>query len=443
MLPILHQSYWRDEAFSVLLASKSLKEIFFLTAKDVNPPFYYFLLHFWIKLFGDAEFITRSFSLLFLFLLALSSFFLLRQLIKDWRISLLGSLAILLNPFLFEYGFEARSYVLFGFLTVTAILFYLKRKYLLSSLFLGLMVFTHNFGVFFLIALLAFWFFENRENLKKRILHFSSLFIFPILVFLGWLQMFWNQWTKVAEGFWIGPVTSTVFVDTFRFFFRGTKDYPSVAMFYNITLLLVFLACAYWIVKLANKEDENDSFNKDASLILVFLFSIPFLIAYFISAFWIPILHERYLIPILPFFIIWVTFSLYQLFSFKKIFSNIVLVLAVGYLFFAVQSAEEIVRKTSKPAINYAAGQITAIAGKNDVVIPESNLNFLETKYYIQKKRSDVPIYAYSADGKIPFYIGDVLFEENEIIKEYPKDKQIWIVTPDGGYYLKEVVKTD
>jgi len=442
MLPILHQSYWRDEAFSVLLASKNLKDIFFITVRDTSPPLYYFLLHFWIKLFGDVEFITRSLSLLFLFLLVLSSFFLIKQLIKDWRVSLLGSLAILLNPFLLEYGFEARAYMLFAFLIVTAVLFYLKRRYLISSLFLGLMVFTHNFGIFFLIALLAFWLFENKEILKKKMIHFVSLFVFPILVFLGWFQMLWNQWTKVAEGFWISPVTSAVFVDTFRFFFRGTKDYPSVAMLYNITLLLVFLACAYWIVKLASKKDENDSFNKDA-LVLVFLFSIPFLIAYFISAFWIPILHERYLIPILPLFIIWAVFSLYKLFNLKRVFSNIVLVLAVGYLFFAVQSAEEIVRKTSKPAINYAAGQIAAIAGENDVVIPESNLNFLETKYYVQKRRSDIPIYAYSADGKIPFYIGDVLFEEEEVIKEYPKDKQVWVITSDGGYYKKEMVEVE
>ena len=131
MLPILHQSYWRDEAFSVLLSSKNLKDILLLTIKDVHPPLYYFLLHFLIKLFGDAEYVTRSLSLLFHFLLVISCFFLLKHFIKNWKLSLMGALAILLNPFLLEYAFETSSYMFFAFPVVTATLFYLKRKYLL------------------------------------------------------------------------------------------------------------------------------------------------------------------------------------------------------------------------------------------------------------------------------------------------------------------------
>ncbi len=435
MLPILNQSYWRDEAFSVLLSSKSLKNIFFLTIKDNNPPFYYFLLHFWVKLFGSAEYVTRSLSLLFFFLLVVSCFFLIKHLLKDWRISLLGSLAILLNPFLIEYGFETRAYMLFAFLTITATLFYLKRKYLLSSLFLGLMVFTHNFGIFFLIAFLAFWFYENKQEIKKKIVGFVSLFVFPILVFLGWLQVFWNQWTKVAEGFWIGPKTSSVFIDTFRAFFRGGTDFASLAMLYNLTVLLVFFGFSYWVVRLF-KEGDNDSLDKK-SLLLVFIFTIPFLIAYLISAFWVPIFHERFLIPILPAFIIWIIYSLFKLFKLKRPLSYLIFGLALAYVFFGVQSAEEIMRKTTKTAINYAVKQVLAISGDNDVIIPESNLNFLETKYYVKSLNRNNPVYAYSEEGKIPFYIGGILFEQGEIINSYPEDKTIWIITPNGGFYKK------
>lgn len=439
MLPILQQSYWRDEAFSVLLASKSLRDILFLTIKDNSPPLYYFLLHFWMRLFGDAEYVTRSFSLLFLFLLVLSSFFLIRYLLKDWKISLLGSLAILLSPFLIEYAFEARAYMFFAFLTITAALFYLKKKYLLSSLFLGLMVFTHNFGIFFLVAFLAFWFYENKGKFKKKILNFASIFIFPILVFSGWFQVLWNQWTKVAEGFWIPQITSSIFIDSFRNFFRGSKDYSSLAMLYNLTVALVFLGFFYWIVKLFIKREDNnnDSLDKE-SLILVFLFSIPFLITYVISAFWVPIFHERFLIPILPAFIIWIIYSLFRLFKLKNSLSYLIFALALAYVFFGIQSSEEIMKKTTKPAINYAVRQVLAISDNNDVIIPGSNLNFLETKYYVKRYGRSNPVYAYSTDGKIPFYIGSVLFEQSEIINNYPKDKKIWIITSDGSYHLFE-----
>lgn len=435
MLPILQQSYWRDEAFSVLLASKGLKDIVFLTIKDNNPPLYYFFLHFWMRMFGDVEYVTRSLSLFFLFFLALSSFFLLKVLLKNWKVSLLGSLAILLNPFLIEYAFEARAYMLFALLVVVSTLFFLKKKYLLSSLFLGLMIFTHNFGILFLIPFFVFWLLNNKEGLKSRINSFSSLFIFPILVFIGWLQVFWNQWTKVAEGFWIEPKTSAVFIETFRNFFRGSKDYSSLSMLYNLTIALVFLGFSYWIAKIVKEDRES---TKKDYLLLVFLFSIPTLIVYIISSFWVPIFHERFLIPVLPIFIIFIVYSLFNLFNLNKTLSYFVFGLSLAYIFFGIQSCEEIMRKTTKPAINYAVRQVLSVSDNNDAIIPESNLNFLEVKYYVERYGRSNPVYAYSSDGKIPFYIGSVLFEDNEIIKEYPKDKKIWLISSDGGYSLKK-----
>ena len=72
------------------------------------------------------------------------------------------------------------------------------------------------------------------------------------------------------------------------------------------------------------------------------------------------------------------------------------------------------------------------------LIIPENNLNFLETKYYVKRYGRSNPVLAYSPDGKIPFYIGSILFGQEEIIQNYPEDKTIWIVTPDGGFHLKE-----
>ncbi|MCJ7826492.1 hypothetical protein MUP56_02660, partial [Patescibacteria group bacterium] len=54
------QSFWRDEAFSVLLAQQPLSVIFQKTS--VEPPIYYMLLHFWIKFFGTSEIAARSLS---------------------------------------------------------------------------------------------------------------------------------------------------------------------------------------------------------------------------------------------------------------------------------------------------------------------------------------------------------------------------------------------
>jgi len=54
------QSLWYDEGFSVYLARMSLGEITARTASDIHPPFYYYLLHFWVKAFGSTEFSSPS-----------------------------------------------------------------------------------------------------------------------------------------------------------------------------------------------------------------------------------------------------------------------------------------------------------------------------------------------------------------------------------------------
>lgn len=206
-------------------------------------------------------------------------------------------------------------------------------------------------------------------------------------------------------------------------------------MLYDLTLVLIFMGFSYWVVEVV--ENKTKEFMKRKNLSLVFLFLIPFFIVYVVSSLWTPIYHERFLIPILPIFIIWVVYSLFKLCQLNKSLSYFIFAIAIAYVLFAVQSSEEIVRKTTKPAINYGVSQVLSQARPGDVIIPESILNFLETKYYVKRSGKEIPVYAYSSDGKIVFYLGAVLFEEGEIISEYPKEKRVWVIKPDGGYYLK------
>jgi len=282
---------------------------------------------------------------------------------------------------------------------------------------------------------LAAWLYDNREDLQKRLSQFALLFTLPILTFAGWLKFLWDQWVKVGEGFWIKPKTSSILVDTIRIIFRGSKDYPSKGMLYNLSLVLIFMGTSYWVAKIA--DDKNKGFPKRSGLSLVFLFSIPFLIAYVVSSFWVPVYHERFLIPILPLFIIWIAYSLFKLCKLDKSLSYFVFAIATAYVLFGIQSAEEIISRTTKPAINHGVKQVLTQAQYGDVIVPESNLNFLEVKYYVKKFREDIPVYAYLPNGEIPFYIGSVLFEKKEIINEYPKNRKVWVITQDGGHYLK------
>ena len=54
------QSLSHDEIFSVVLARTTLLQIVQGTANDVHPPLYYFILHYWMKLFSASEFAVLS-----------------------------------------------------------------------------------------------------------------------------------------------------------------------------------------------------------------------------------------------------------------------------------------------------------------------------------------------------------------------------------------------
>ena len=82
------QGLWYDEAFSVYLAHFSLADITARTAADIQPPLYYYLLHFWIVLAGDREFALRFFSLFFGVLTVPLMFVTARRLFADRAVAL-------------------------------------------------------------------------------------------------------------------------------------------------------------------------------------------------------------------------------------------------------------------------------------------------------------------------------------------------------------------
>lgn len=439
MLPILHQSYWRDEAWSVLLAQKSLSDIFTLTLKDVHPPLFYYLLHFWIKLFGNYEYVTRVLPFLFHFLLVVAVFFLLLHLLKNWRPSLLGAGAVLMNPFLLNYAFELKAYSIFAFLTITALLFFLKRRYILSSVFLALMLFTHNFAIFFFIPFIVYWGVQAvKLSRKEKIKEGLKLFLFPLAVFGFWLAFLWNQWVKVASGFWLENSTSSIFVEAFRRYAMGTVDYPTKGMLYNISLVLLFLTFGFWLLEI-NKVNLKELVAKHKeALLMASLMFFPFLATYLISWFWLPIYHERYLIPALPLLIVFIVYSLYKLSRIKNSLAMVVLSFGVAYLLFGWQASEEVLRKTTKTPINYAVGQVLAQAKEGDIIIPKDILNFLETKFYVEKSKSKIPVYLYYPTGEMPFYLGyGIVIEDKEILRELPEDKRIWYIESNAGFSVE------
>jgi len=147
--------YWVDEGISVGISSHAFTSIPGILRQDGAPPLYYLLLHVWMALFGASAAATHLLSLGFGLATVPAALW------AGW--SLFGrrvgwTLAALmaLSPFLAYYANETRMYsllVLLGLVTTATFVhaFVIRRRRYLPvfALLLTLLIYTHNWGLFF------------------------------------------------------------------------------------------------------------------------------------------------------------------------------------------------------------------------------------------------------------------------------------------------------
>src|SRR5574340_661854 len=158
------QSLWYDEAFSVYLARMSLAEITGRTAADIQPPLYYFLLHFWITFAGDGEFALRFLSLGF-GLVTIPLVYVTARRLFDATTAFLGALLATLAPLYIWYSQEARMYTQITFLLLLSSYALLRalaahdralRWWVVFALANVAAVYTHYFA-FVVVAFQVMW----------------------------------------------------------------------------------------------------------------------------------------------------------------------------------------------------------------------------------------------------------------------------------------------
>ncbi len=119
------QSLWADEGNSAALALRDLPTITRDAALDIHPPLYYYLLHFWVLVFGNSEIALRSLSALMGTALVLVSYLLGRALFNR-RVAVICCLLSAISPFQIHYSQETRMYVAAALWAALAIYFFLR-----------------------------------------------------------------------------------------------------------------------------------------------------------------------------------------------------------------------------------------------------------------------------------------------------------------------------
>jgi mannosyltransferase len=149
----LNQSLWLDEATSALVAKMSFPQIFqrFLPG-DFHPPLYYIFLKIWSMVFGFSEVVLRIPSVIFGVLTVFLAYLIGRKIFNK-KVALISSLLLATSGLHIYYSQEARMYALAAFLVSMAIYLFISEKWLLFSVFLGLIGMTDYVSCLILPAL--------------------------------------------------------------------------------------------------------------------------------------------------------------------------------------------------------------------------------------------------------------------------------------------------
>jgi len=162
---------WLDEAFSIKLAKGPLLEIVHTLSSDNGSPLFYFLLHIWMDLFGDGEFVLTALTILLDCAALVAIPFLLCELFSDSRIRITGTVCAALCLPCLHQATNLRYYSLMVLCAVLSWLFF-YRALRRGRIFDGLLFvffsvagfYTHTFYLFvplsqfFVLAL----FYRNR-----------------------------------------------------------------------------------------------------------------------------------------------------------------------------------------------------------------------------------------------------------------------------------------
>lgn len=405
----LVQSFWRDEAFSYLLAKRNLFEIISLTVKDFSPPLYYLFLHFWINLFGKSEVALRSLSLIFYWATLYVVFLILTEVFKmKLKKAFLYLGFFLLNPLLVYFAFEARMYSMlafFGTLSFYALLKKNSRLYLVSAV-AGL--YTHYFMIFVVVA----QYFVKRYKQKTAILAFLPWMIFAFI----------NRLTS-SSSFWIDRISGrrllTFLGEIYTGYESGLGFFSKQIVWFSGALVAVVLF-AWWKNSNAKKTDQ-----KLFSLLFAWGVLIPLvvLLISFVKSIFLP----RYLI------FSSVGLTLLMIYAFEKMPIYLKAAVIAFFVAFSFNYQKLQVQKRTKGDIKQTVAEISALMEKDDRLYVTSELDYFTAQYYLDENR--VYIYGKTYE-EIPDFTGKVLIPATRVATTLPVYPNKAFVLERGGSYL-------
>jgi len=434
------ESIWLDEAFTIQISRGSLASIVEETSRDVHPPLYYFVVHYWLQVFGDSEFSVRLLSAL-LGVLAILVMYKLAALLFDRTAGLLAALLLALSHFHIEYSQEARMYTLLILLTLLSMYYFIKllagrsrlalAGYILSS---ALMMYTHVYSLFiiaaqniFLVSLVFF----SRQAFRRTLKRWVPAQIALLVLFLPWLSVLMQQVSRVQKGFWIPRLPPSALFDTLVTY-AGSIQLAWI--FFPLASLAIFLG---WKGSTENRGEPllNDATGSelDSRLkthFLVLWFVCPIILPFIVSRFSSPIFLPKYTIPASLGFIILVARGFFTV-RYHQLRMVLILLIA-GFSLIALRSYYTADRKDKW---RDAVASFQKLARPNDVVLFNQQSGYGPFDYYARRADLiEIPFPDYSSELRVD--------NVAELLKPVVEGRdRVWLVLSHQGILSPLIVE--
>lgn len=423
---LAQESLWLDEVSSVRISKNEIDKVFSVVSQnDVHPPFYYSLLHYWMKIFGHTEAAVRSLSVvfsvfsIFLFYRFLSALFSREE-------GLWGSFLLSISVFHVYYAQEARSYALFSLLGLASFFFFVKLfrngrsrgEMIAYVIFTILFFYTHVYSLFYLLLQqLVFLFYSFLQFDQRKRLGLKEWGILQLIIILGispWLPTLFSHVSEVNEGYWIAKPDFISLVRTFVTF--GGSKY--------LFLLFILVAGIYLFIHLSKSVFFRRRFSilpfSKASLFLWALLLLPPLFAFVVSLVSTPIYLTRPLIlSSFSFFGILAV----SLIGIRKHFPNIAKLLFVSICVVSLYHFIPYYSKPQKEQWREATYFIEEKAQPGDMVIFHAWFCSGPFEYYRSRDRDDLRIMGFP-NNKIAIEAQDTITLKSIVDNE----RGIWLV---------------
>ncbi|MFJ5298974.1 hypothetical protein ACIQAL_20860 [Pseudomonas sp. NPDC088368] len=288
---------WYDEAFSRVMSTHSLGELWSISVSDVHPPLYYLVLKGWIALLGDGLIAMRGLNA-FASVLTVGMGMWLTRLVSTRRAAVFAGILLVMLPIAVRYSHEVRMYALLAvWMTgaTIALVYWMKApsRYMplvIYALLITAGLYTHYFAILGVLShwlcLLAMRPMPN-ETAPRLILRpawwLANLTI--ALLFLPWLPVFVAQLGQSSNLGWIHPVTLSAIPSALWQYLTlvNGAQWPALARWAPVPVLAGI--CIFCLLR--------DTRPERLSLLLVIYLWAPLLVIFVVS--WqLPLFVARY-----------------------------------------------------------------------------------------------------------------------------------------------------